>query len=97
MFKSPQEFADAAKGLIPTINVNKNGYEIRTQVLGMAKDHMDFQFGAKFQEWENTIKRDPESGHIINKVKMPVIPGVDEILKTAEKFYDFVNNTSVKK
>ena len=97
MFKTPQEFADAAKALIPTVNVNKNGYEIRTQVLEMAKDHTDFQFGAKWQEWENTIKRDPETGHIVNKVKMPDVPGVNEILKTAEQFYEFVNNTSVKK
>tara|TARA_B100000029_G_C17354001_1_gene880013 strand:+ start:349 stop:642 length:294 start_codon:yes stop_codon:yes gene_type:complete len=97
MFKTPDEFAQAAKALIPQVKFNKNGYEIRTQVLEMAKDHMDFQFGAKFQEWENTVKRDPETGHIINKVKMPEVPGVDQILETAEKFYEFVNNADSKK
>ena len=95
MFKTPQEFADAAKAF--AVNVNKNGYEIRTQVLEMAKEHNKFEYSAKFNEWENTIKRDSETGHIINKVKMPDVPGVEQILETAKQFYEFDNNTSVKK
>ena len=94
MFKTTQEWADAIKALTPTINVNKNGYEIRTQVLEMAKDQNAFEYSAKWNEWENTIKRDPESGEVVNKVTMPTVPGVDEILKTAEQFYDFVNQKS---
>ena len=60
----------------------------------MAKDQNAFEYSAKWNEWENTIKRDPESGEVVNKVTMPTVPGVDEILKTAEQFYDFVNQKS---
>ena len=39
---------------------NKNGYEIRTDVLGMAKAFTEFEFSNKWMGWEQTAKRDKE-------------------------------------
>ena len=75
----------------PKIQFNKNGYEIRTDVLGMAKQFTEFEFSNKWMGWEQTTKRDKETGQLIMDVKMPDVPGVDEVLKNAERFYDFVN------
>ena len=44
--------------------------------------------------WEQTAKRDKETGQVVVDVKMPDVPGIDEVLKNAERFYDFVNGTS---
>ena len=44
--------------------------------------------------FENTVERDPKTGQIVNKVEMPEVPGVDQVLETAEKFYNFINNNS---
>jgi hypothetical protein len=41
--------------------------------------------------FETSTKRDPQTGQIISKVDAPEIPGVDKVLDTAEKFYDFIN------
>ena len=38
MFKTPQDFADFMKSVAPQVKTNKNGYEIRTKILEMAKD-----------------------------------------------------------
>ena len=75
----------------PKIQFNKNGYEIRTDVLEMAKQFTEFEFSNKWLGWEQTTKRDKETGQLIMDVKMPDVPGVDEVLKNAERFYDFVN------
>ena len=80
----------------PKIQFNKNGYEIRTDVLGMAKQFTEFEFSNKWLGWEQTTKRDKETGQLIMDVKMPDVPGVDEVLKNAERFYDFVNGTPNK-
>ena len=73
---------------------NKNGYEIRTDVLGLAKAFTEFEFSNKWMGWEQTAKRDKETGQVVVDVKMPDVPGIDEVLKNAERFYDFVNGTS---
>ena len=91
--KQFEQFADAIKASIPTVKVNKNGYEIRTQVLEMAKGFEEFQFGYKFAGWEQSVKRDPDTGEVVTTVAMPDVPGVDKVLETAQQFYDFMNNT----
>ena len=77
---------------MPKVNFNKNGYEIRTQVLEMAQGNVWNDYHAKFAGWEQTIKRDQETGEVVNTVTLPEIPGADEVLETAQKFYDFINN-----
>ena len=81
---------DKVKEAMPKVTFNKNGYEIRTQVLDMAKAFTEFNFSSKFMGWENTVERDKD-GRVVNKVTMPDVPGVDQVLETAEKFYDFIN------
>ena len=91
--KQFEQFADAIKASIPQVKVNKNGYEIRTQVLDMAKQYTEFEHSSKFAGWEQSVTRDPETGEVVTKVEMPEVPGVDKVLETAEKFYNFINNT----
>jgi len=81
---------------LPEVKFNKNGYEIRTEVLQMAKDLMVQDFHAKFQGWEITCERDPEN-KIRTKIGMPEFPGLDKVLETAEKMYNFVNQTNIRK
>jgi len=79
---------------LPEVKFNKNGYEIRTDILAMAKDLALQDFQVKYAGWEVTAKRDEKTGQIINKVEMPKFPGLEQILETAEKMYGFVNQTS---
>jgi hypothetical protein len=73
------------------VNQSKNGYEIRTDILGMAKSLVQDDFQSKFQGWEMTATRDEKTGQIVSTVKMPEFPGLDKVLETAEKMYSFVN------
>jgi hypothetical protein len=82
---------------LPEVKFNKNGYEIRTDILSMAKDLAMQDFQVKFQGWEMTAERDEKTGQIVNKVSMPEFPGLDKILETAEKMYSFVNQGQNKK
>jgi hypothetical protein len=81
---------------LPEVKFNKNGYEIRSDILGMAKDLVQSDFHMKFQGWEMTAARDEKTGQIVNTVNMPEYPGLDKVLETAEKMYSFVNS-GVKK
>ncbi len=81
---------------LPEVKFNKNGYEIRTEILEMAKDLVSSEFHVKFQGWEMTAERDQKTGQIVTKVGMPEYPGLDKVLETAEKMYSFVNQ-GVKK
>ena len=45
----------------------------------------------KWMGWEQTVSRDKETGHIVNKIDMPNVPGVSQVLETAEAFYKFIN------
>lgn len=76
---------------LPEVKFSKNGFEIRTDILAMAKDLVANDFAMKFQGWEMTAQRDEKTGQIVNKVEMPEFPGLDKVLETAEKMYAFVN------
>ena len=96
ILKQTQEIADMFKQAMPKVTTNKNGYEIRTKVLEMAKDNVWSDFHAKFAGWEQTVTRDPESGEVVTTVTMPEVPGADKVLETANMFYDFVNGKTNK-
>ena len=81
---------------LPEVKFNKNGYEIRTDILSMAKNLVQDDFQSKFQGWEMTATRDEKTGQIVSTVSMPAFPGLDKVLETAEKMYAFVNG-AVKK
>jgi hypothetical protein len=76
---------------LPEVKFNKNGYEIRSDILAMAKDMVQAEYTYKWQGWEMSAKRDEKTGQIINTVNMPEFPGLDKVLETAEKMYSFVN------
>jgi hypothetical protein len=76
---------------LPEVKFNKNGYEIRTDILAMAKDMVQQDFQVKFAGWEMTAERDEKTGQIVSKVNMPEFPGLEKVLETAEKMYAFVN------
>lgn len=75
----------------PEVKFNKNGYEIRTDILEMAKDLIQAEYSMKFQGWEMSAKRDEKTGQVVTTVGMPEFPGLDKVLDTAQKMYDFVN------
>jgi hypothetical protein len=79
------------------VNQSKNGYELRTDILGMAKSLVQDEFHAKFQGWEMSSTRDEKTGQIVTTVGMPEFPGLDKVLETAEKMYAFVNAGVTKK
>lgn len=99
--KQMQEFmaqmTETMVSAMPKVKPNKNGYEIRTKVLEIAKDMEQFEFHAKFAGWEQTVERDTSTGQIITTVKGPEVPSADQVLATAQKFYDFINNASTGK
>ena len=75
---------------LPELKFNKNGYEIRADVLAMAKEVVLQEYQVKFAGWEMSSKKDAE-GKLVTTVAMPEFPGMDKILETAEKMYGFVN------
>jgi|TARA_B110000444_G_scaffold199235_1_gene190512 hypothetical protein len=85
---------DKIKDALPKVQFNKNGYEIRTEVLDMAKAFTEFEYSNRWMGFEVSAKRDEKTGQVINKVDMPEIPGTKEVLETAEEFYKFVTGTS---
>lgn len=82
---------------LPEVKFNKNGYEIRTDILAMAKDLVGQEYHTKFAGWELTAKRDEKTGQLVSTVEMPQFPGLDKVLETAEKMYAFVNASSSNK
>ena len=91
-YKNPMEqLAEAMKSAIPHIKSNKNGYEIRTKVLEMAQADVWNDYHAKWGQFEQSVKRDKDTGEIVTEIKFPDVPGADAVLDTAQKFYNFVN------
>ena len=82
---------------LPEVKFSKNGYEIRTDILGMAKDLVQSEHSVKFHGWEMTAKRDEKTNQIVSTVEMPSFPGLEKVLETAEKMYAFVNSGVAKK
>ena len=82
---------------LPEVKFNKNGYELRTDILAMAKDAVQHEYQMKFQGWELSARRDEKTGQLVSTVNMPEFPGLEKILETAEKMYGFVNQGTTKK
>ena len=85
--------AQAPKTEMPKVTFNKNGYEIRTKVLEMAKDNVWSDYHAKWGQFEQSVSRDEKTGEIVTEMKFPEVPNADQVLEAAEKFYSFVNGT----
>jgi hypothetical protein len=81
---------------LPEVKFNKNGYEIRSDILALAKDSVMEEYHSKFRGWELSTKRDEKTGQLVTTVGMPEFPGMEKILEAAEKFYGFVNSGTKK-
>jgi hypothetical protein len=93
MFKDTLEAVTeqfTTQSVVPKVKFTKNGYEIRQEVLAMAKDAVVSEYNAKVAEAEFSMKKDKKTGEIVTSVQFPQYPGVQEILEAAEKFYSFV-------
>jgi hypothetical protein len=81
----------------PEVKFNKNGYEIRADILGMAKEMVTEDFQVRFAGWQMTAAKDTATGQLLTTVAMPTFPGLEKVLETAEKMYGFVNQGTSKK
>jgi isocitrate dehydrogenase len=81
---------------MPELRVSKNGYEIRTDILAMAKDIVMEEYHMKFSGWSMTVAKDEKTGQVVTQVDMPEFPGMQHILNTAQQMYDFVNQVQGK-
>lgn len=90
--KMAKDFTETmGKVALPEVKFNKNGYELRTDILKMAKDLVAEEYRAKYMGWEVSVQRDEKTGQVVQSVAMPEFPGLDKVLETAEKLYGFVN------
>jgi hypothetical protein len=95
--KFAKDVADQLKtGLIPEVKFNKNGYEIRTQLLDIAKDMVQFEYKTKIGQIELQQAQDAKTGQMVHTVSFPEVPGVDKVLEAAEKFNSFINGNGKK-
>lgn len=78
---------------LPEVKFNKNGYEIRADVLAMAKEVVMQDYQVKVAGWQMTAAKDDKTGQIVTSVAMPEFPGMEKILEAAEKMYGFVNQS----
>ena len=82
---------------LPEVKFNKNGYEIRADVLAMAKDVVMQDYNIKVAGWQLTASKDEKTGQLVSTISMPEFPGMEKILEAAEKMYGFVNQGTSKK
>jgi len=81
---------------LPEVKFNKNGYEIRADVLAMAKDIVMQDYNVKVAGWQLTAAKDEKTGQLVTSIAMPEFPGMEKILEAAEKMYGFVNQATKK-
>ena len=75
-------------------NTSKNGYEIRSDLLGLAKELVEFNYQAKIQEYEYNIRKDGDK--VVQEFKAPTILPQD-IISMAQQFNEFVTNNDLSK
>lgn len=92
--KTVTEATEKMKQFVPQVSFNKNGYEIRAQMLEMAQTQVWQDYHAKWGAFETSVTKDGKE--VVTKVEMPTAPGVEQVLEAAEKFYAFVNQNTKK-
>jgi hypothetical protein len=88
--------SEVSKPFGTEVKFNKNGYEIRSDILRMATDIVQAEYQTKILGWELSSKRD-DKGVITTTVGMPEFPGIDKVLDTAKKLYEFVSASTDRK
>ena len=91
MVEAANTFAENLKKAVPgtpEVKFNKSGFEIRSEVLGLAKEFTEFEFNSRLMGYHAKL----EKGQLSATAQTPEVPSADVVLETAKKFYDFVNN-----
>ena len=73
---------------------SKNGYEIRSDLLGLAKSLVEFNYQAQIQEYEYNIRK--EGDKVVQEFKAPTLLPQD-IIAMAQQFNEFVTNNDYTK
>jgi uncharacterized protein YjcR len=73
---------------------SKNGYEIRSDLLGLAKSLVEFNFQAQLQEYEYKIRK--EGDKVVQEFKAPTY-SANDIIEVAKQFNEFVTNNDYSK
>ena len=94
MTKNFEQFAEMMKAAMPQVKANKNGYELRTKVLEFAQNNVWQDYHAKLGQFETTVTKDGDE--IVTTIEMPQVPGAEQVLETANKFYEFVSGNKNK-
>jgi len=94
MTKNFEQFAEMMKAAMPQVKANKNGYELRTKVLEFAQNNVWQDYHAKLGQFETTVTKDGDE--IVTTIEMPNVPGAEQVLETANKFYEFVSGNKNK-
>lgn len=63
---------------------NKNPFEIRTEVLAMAKDYMDKQYALNLEMAQ-------KMNEAVGSYQVPVMYTTEELMEKAKEFYSFVS------
>jgi len=72
---------------------SRNGYEIRADLLGLAKSLVEFNYQAKIQEYEYSLRK--EGDKVVQEFKAPTLYPKD-IIAMAQEFNEFVANSDKK-
>src|SRR6056300_399156 len=72
----------------------KNAYEIRSDLLGLAKQLVEFNYQVQVNNFEYKVRKDGDQ--VVQEFKAPTV-SADDIIDTAKKFNDFVTNGDVNK
>jgi hypothetical protein len=68
---------------------SKNAYEIRSDLLGLAKQLVEFNYNIQLSNYEYSSKKDGDQ--VVQEFKAPTV-SAEDIIETAKKFNDFVTN-----
>ena len=91
MVNAANTFTENVKKAVPTapdVKFNKSGFEIRSEVLGLAKEFTEFEYHSKAMGYHAKVENGVLSAH----TETPEVPSADAVLENAKKFYDFVNS-----
>ena len=67
---------------------NKNGFEIRADILKLAQDHLQTEFSYASSQYDQSITNPDWKGGSVTK---PTYPSTSKVLETAKEMYTFVN------
>ena len=67
---------------------NKNGFEIRADILKLAQDHLQTEFSYAQNQYDQSITQPDWKGGTVAK---PVYPCTNDVIECAKAMYNFVN------